>query len=241
MSTPAVETGDVNNPISLYEQQQHDLNGAVALGNWRMITEQFFGEIHRIEPDTLKIAREQSFDIRLQSISLQLNQIEKFESLFDTEQETLAQINGDKQHLRLEVAAIFKARYPTAEPLPPNVKESLIMNLNRDVNAAIQFFIAQGEVEALTPAVIPELALLREKTLIELKIDALFARMERYDRWDNAWDAISPDPTGFPLKESGKAVNSPLERVVKKNKLKTKNEIDELALRLEELDTESTI
>lgn len=60
--------------------------------------------------------------------------------------------------------------------------EALVV-LNRDFNAAVEFLVSRGEVDALTPEAIPALRHLRSETLMELQIDALLARLARYENW----------------------------------------------------------
>jgi hypothetical protein len=208
-------------------QQAEQLTMLTRAGHWSALTADAFP---LLPPLFIEQSQQQAFDVRLSDIANQLNQLDQFSHLFSNDETTLEQINGDRNALRSEVKDIFETRYPDVEPKKREPKE-IISSLNRDVNAAIQFFIAQGEVEALTPEVIPELSLLQEKTLIELKIQALFARLPRYNEWESVWKGNENDQMGYQTKPE----NAPLEEITKLLKKQTMDEITSLANQLKNL------
>ncbi len=123
MALPAETTQ--HTPLSsevLFQEQQAKLFELAQMGKWRDITPLNFPVVHQINRDVIPFEREKAFDKRLEQIGTQYEQLTKFETLFLSDPQTFAQVNGDKQALHVELKELFQARYPHAEPKPMDEK-----------------------------------------------------------------------------------------------------------------------
>jgi len=179
-------------------EQGQMLDALVQAGKWADIIP---GMFPLVPTPTVEFAREQAFDIRTSYIGAQMTQLSEVTDLFTGDSKVQELINGRLTELKNELAEIFIARFPNTKPEQISTPKPTEALLNRDVNAAIQFLVSQGEAEALTIENIPALGYLKPETLIELQIDALLAKLSRYEHWKDV--ELDGERFGFETLEGG--------------------------------------
>lgn len=179
----------------------------IQVGKWDSINTTNFPGVDR---DFLESAREKAFDSRIAYIGEQMSMLGSLIGLFSDKREVQSLANGRIEELRSELGEILKVRFPNTKPVPLNKTEETAMLLNRDTNTAINFFVSMGEVEALNKDTIPALKHLKQETLMELKIDALLAKLDRYKTWKKT--EIDSENYGFSIHGKGED-KSPLDQL----------------------------
>ena len=214
-------------PLEIGDGQQDEqgqiLDALVQAGKWSEINPEAFPGVFK---PTLEFAREQAFDVRIYCIGLQMNQLLEMMDLFSGDKKIQELVNGRILELKNEIAGILVARFPDTKPVRVSKPKSAPIHLDLDTDAAVQFFINVGEVEALTPENIPALKLLKPETLMGLQMDALLAKLSRYGDWKSA--AIGEETYGFSTSEDG-SQRSNLGKLADEQITNTRQQIDSLS------------
>jgi hypothetical protein len=206
---------------NLETQQLRTLQMLAQAGAWKEIDPGMFPVLPK---PMVEQARQEAFDARTSYIISQMEQLESLSELFDDNEQVGGTINGRMEEIKIELGEMIRTRFPETKIVKPDKISDSTAHLDRDVNAAIQFFISQGEVEQLTPKKIPALKHLKPETLLELKIDALLARLARYNEWKSA---NQNDKLGFP--QTTGTQKSDLDTLADRRIEKTIMEIERLA------------
>lgn len=193
----------IERPLSgenLFREQAQTLEALVQAGAWKDINPAMFPAIPKV---TVEFARENAFDSRIAYIQGQMETLHNSIETFSEKPDTQEKIYGRITELVEEFAEIIDLRFPDTKPQKPDGRDSAAVLLNRDANSAIQFFVNLGEVEALNPETLPALKHLKPETRLELQIDALLAKLGRYQQWKDT--KIDGERLGFGAEGEGKS------------------------------------